>query len=304
MTRDGRICGGKPFTKGRVHYLLSNVIYTGRVNHKGQPYPGEHQAIVDTETWDQVQTILQQNGTNGGADLHNKYHAVLRGLLFCVPCGVGMIHSCTVQKARRYRYYVCYNAQQKGWDSCPTKSVPAHAVEKAVVDAIRRIGANPTLAAETLHQAREQIEKSRLGINGEHSALHKRLRWLNDALVKAAGEQSTDRLAELQDEIGVVERRLTEIEQEVADLERNTIDERDLKAALARFDPVWESLKTPEQIRLLRALIDKVGVDGPGHKITVSFRSAGIKDLCQAVAVKGVAHEKAEGRQDSSRSHI
>jgi site-specific DNA recombinase len=123
MTRDGWICGGKPFTKGRVHYLLSNVIYTGCVNHNGQYYPGEHEAIVDSQTWDQAQTILQHNGTNGGADLHNKYHAVLRGLLFCVPCGVGMIQTCTVQKARRYRYYVCYNAQQKGWDSCPTKSV-------------------------------------------------------------------------------------------------------------------------------------------------------------------------------------
>jgi site-specific DNA recombinase len=175
------------------------------------------------------------------------------------------------------------------------------------VDAIRRIGANPGLAAETLRQAREQVEKARKEIKGEHSALHRRLRWLNDALVKAAGEQATDRLAELQDETGVIERRLTEIEQEAVELERNTIDEHDLKASLGRFDPIWEALKTTEQIRLLKALIEKVGVDGPGRKITVSFRSAGIKDLCQAadeLSRQEEKHEKAQGRQNGGGFHI
>ena len=46
--------------------------------------------------------------------LDGKLGALLRGLLFCVPCGTAMMHTYTMRKSKRYRYYVCYNAQQQG----------------------------------------------------------------------------------------------------------------------------------------------------------------------------------------------
>jgi site-specific DNA recombinase len=66
-TGSGQIRGGKPFTKSLLYGLLTNVVYTGRVNHKGTLYPGEHEAIVERSTWEQVQGSLDRNGrTNGG----------------------------------------------------------------------------------------------------------------------------------------------------------------------------------------------------------------------------------------------
>ena len=37
---------------------------------------------------------------------------------------------------RRYRYYTCSAAQKKGWHTCPSKSVPAAALERFVLDQI------------------------------------------------------------------------------------------------------------------------------------------------------------------------
>jgi hypothetical protein len=34
---------------------------------------------------------------------------------------------------RRYTYYTCTGAQKRGWDSCPSKSVPAAALERFVL---------------------------------------------------------------------------------------------------------------------------------------------------------------------------
>ena len=31
---------------------------------------------------------------------------------------------------KRYRYYVCTSAQKRGWDSCPSKSIPAAQIEQ------------------------------------------------------------------------------------------------------------------------------------------------------------------------------
>jgi hypothetical protein len=37
------------------------VIYTGQVRHRGEIYPGEHEAIVDRETWEKVHAQLKAN---------------------------------------------------------------------------------------------------------------------------------------------------------------------------------------------------------------------------------------------------
>ena len=49
---DGRMSGGTAFSRGHLYSLLSNPIYIGRIPHKGRSYEGEHEAIIDAETWD------------------------------------------------------------------------------------------------------------------------------------------------------------------------------------------------------------------------------------------------------------
>ena len=59
--KEGETQGGKPFTKGGLYRLLTNPIYTGNVEFKGQVYDGEHEPIVETKTWESVQEILHRN---------------------------------------------------------------------------------------------------------------------------------------------------------------------------------------------------------------------------------------------------
>jgi hypothetical protein len=42
------------------------------------------------------------------------------------------------KKDRRYAYYVCLNAQRRGWAVCPAKSLPAHGIEESVLAQIRK----------------------------------------------------------------------------------------------------------------------------------------------------------------------
>ena len=156
-TRKGQVRGGKPFTKTNLHQLLTNVTYLGKVKHKTDIHEGEHAAIVDPETWQRVQALLVRDGRSGGALVRNQFGALLKGLLFCVPCGCAMTpaHS-TRNGTKRYRYYTCTGAQKKGWHSCPSKSIPAGEIEKFVVEQIRTIGHDPTLWRQTFAAARAQ----------------------------------------------------------------------------------------------------------------------------------------------------
>jgi site-specific DNA recombinase len=60
VTKRGESYGGKAFTKGRLYRLLTNPIYTGRIEFKGEFYEGEHQAIVEAATWESVQGTLHR----------------------------------------------------------------------------------------------------------------------------------------------------------------------------------------------------------------------------------------------------
>src|SRR5260370_20720485 len=48
-----------------------------------------------------------------------------------------MTPSHSTKGTRRYRYYVCCAAQKRGWQSCPSKAVPAGGLEQWVLDHIR-----------------------------------------------------------------------------------------------------------------------------------------------------------------------
>ncbi len=303
ITKKGNEHGGAPFTKNTLFRLLTNVIYIGKVSYKGTIYPGEHDAIVDAKVWKRVQELLRRNGRNGGKEVRNKYGALLKGLLYCVPCNTAMVHTYTAKKnGRRYRYYVCLNAQQRGWDACPTKSVNAHDLETFVVDHIRGLGSDGEIVAETIRQVREKSEKRMTELERERRTLERKLRQLHAKLrelaTKAAAPGSdvsltADRLADLQDQIRSIEQRMTSIREEVLSLEREAVDESDLVKALSIFDPVWESLNSRERHRVMHLLIDRIAYDGRDGSVTVSFRSLGIKALCsEANMVYGGEHDE------------
>jgi hypothetical protein len=45
---------GNQIDKKYLYRLVSNRAYIGEAVHKSDSYPGEHDAIIDRETWDHV----------------------------------------------------------------------------------------------------------------------------------------------------------------------------------------------------------------------------------------------------------
>ena len=189
---DGKVRGGQRIAKGTMHGILTNAIYTGMVEPKGCLYPGEQELIIDQITRDPVHETRRRNNGDNGASLKNKFGALPRGLLFCVPCGTPMMHTYTMRKSKRNRYYVCYNAQQKWWKSCETKSVPAQAIETAVLESIRRIGTDPKLAEAVATEALNQVARRRHEVGQESEAQRRSLRQLTQSLAREAADASMD----------------------------------------------------------------------------------------------------------------
>jgi site-specific DNA recombinase len=145
LTRRGRVRGGQPFTKGSLYHLLTNVTYIGQVRYHHEVHPGEQSAIVNLAVWQEVQKLLAQNGRARAVAKRSSSQALLQGLLHCRPCGCAMTPAHVTNGNRRYRYYTCSAAQKKGWHTCPSKSLPATAIERFILEQIASEGKDRTL---------------------------------------------------------------------------------------------------------------------------------------------------------------
>jgi site-specific DNA recombinase len=154
-TKQGRQFGGGAFDVHALRRLLTNATYLGKIPFEGETFDAEHEAIVERDVWDRVQTMIGGGATTGTRRRSTRApKAPLAGLLRCVACDAAMTPSYAQKGGHRWRYYVCWKAHRKGWSTCPAKTLPAHQIERFVVDRIRAIGTDPELVAATLEEAR------------------------------------------------------------------------------------------------------------------------------------------------------
>ncbi|MEP2980457.1 MAG: recombinase family protein [Lentilitoribacter sp.] len=98
--------GDVPFSKGHIHFILTNPIYAGRIRHKDTVYDGQHPHIINPQIWDEVQIQLQADARKNRTQ---KTGAVDQSkLLGKIYDGNGerFTPSHSKKGKRRYRYYV------------------------------------------------------------------------------------------------------------------------------------------------------------------------------------------------------
>ena len=144
---------GNGMDKKYIYRLLGNRAYIGEAVHKGESYPGEHDAIIDRETWDRVHAILTESPRTRAANTRTETPALLKGLLYG-PDGAAFSPSHTRKGARLYRYYVSQSVLKHGAGSCPIGRVPAGDIEDAVIDQLRAVFRQPEIVAGTWKAAR------------------------------------------------------------------------------------------------------------------------------------------------------
>ncbi|MDE3066402.1 MAG: recombinase family protein, partial [Verrucomicrobiota bacterium] len=114
---------GKPWSKDSVRWFLSNRIYIGVMEWKGETYEGKYKTFISRELFDKVQKVLKNRCKP--RRVRNGHHFPFCGLFHCT-CGSMMSAQWAKGNGGLYRYYRC---TRKAGD-CAEPYVQ----EKAVVD--------------------------------------------------------------------------------------------------------------------------------------------------------------------------
>jgi site-specific DNA recombinase len=117
---------GNPFCDSAIWNILKNQVYTGKIVHRSDVYPGQHEPIVSKELFDDVQRLMSEAPRQTP---NPDNHLPFAGIVRCRECGSTMSVAFTNKQnksgRKKYFYYRCGSVGHKGKDACRTKQIGA-----------------------------------------------------------------------------------------------------------------------------------------------------------------------------------
>lgn len=151
---------GKEWDGNKLYHLLHNCTYIGRLPYKGESYEGQHEGIVDKETWEMVQRYLTNDPRQGIYAHRNETVVPLKGLVYCGHCGCPMTQAVTHNHGRYYSYFRCSKDAKRATSICPVRAVAGDQVERVVFSRLTSVLHTPVMLARIEGVA--DIEAARL----------------------------------------------------------------------------------------------------------------------------------------------
>ena len=267
--------GGKRFTIDTVYRLLNNPIYIGKVRHKDQSYPGEHEAIIDRQLWDLVRELMKENAPVAAGYHKNNIASPFKGLLRCGHCGgaFGISYARNNKKNsdnRRYMYYLCIKDEDRAERRCPLARIPAGDIDRMILEQMARIIKTPSMLAMVYNELRSYENQKRKTIKQQQRELEAKREKLRKQILDG-GDPAELRLqfAETEDKLARLKKQTGELgrEQSVHDL-LNTCDS---------IGAIWEELFPVERYRLVHLLFARIRIFSD-HMI-MDVKTDGLKSL-------------------------
>lgn len=182
---------GRRITKSRIHVLLTDPFYIGKIRWNDKIFPGKQEPLISEEVFNTVHQIL----TGRNTPKYSKHNFLYRGLIRCAECS-GTI-TWETQKGHIYGHCNHYrNCQQQSW------------TEENVVD----------------HQLLQGFNK--LEIQNEHI-----VNWLREALRQSHKDEIKyyeSSVGALNKNLGIIQNRIDRIYDEKLDgaIDKDTYDRR------------------------------------------------------------------------------
>lgn len=289
-SKTGKVFGDTKFKNNNVQSILKNIIYTGKVLYNGIAYSGMHEAIISDEVFNKAQEIIEYNRVER-PDFKNKANpGLLNHLLRCKACNSIMFHTYTSKKGKlKYQYYVCMNAQKRGYKNCQTRSVNALQMENAVVASLAQIAADSEFRKKALENVnkltREEIaafEKKRKTLCKNARELHDKIDNLKEDLKNPNGNQEEleRKLKSLAPKYEDYDRLLTDARVKEMALGQKLITDRELEEAfLIVKSPLWETLFPAQKHKVIKLMLKDIYFTAKDSKIELTLNHGGIKFL-------------------------
>jgi site-specific DNA recombinase len=187
---------------------------------------------------------------------------------------------------KRYRYYVCSQAQKRGWNHCPSQSVSAGPMERTVLEQIAKIGHDPEHLGKILNEASKQRRSRLADLESDRHRLEREFRILTESFAQANGasdngNQPVSGFETNQENIGHLERRLAENQEQALAFQQPALEVEQAAQALTALEQGFGVLPVIDQTRLILLMVQRVDYDGGQGKLALTLDPAGLVAVMQ-----------------------
>lgn len=242
---------GKEWNALKVRNMLSHARYAGIREHNGVHYPAEWPAIIDQDTWDELQAAIVYNArqyTQRGP--MRKF--LLTGFAYCGKCGNRMNTAPRQSKDGGYTRYVCRKVGPTGEvQGCGTVSRRTDPVDLLVSECI--IYRLETDEFDRMLEPTDDTKQLREAL-ARQATQRERIQEIRDGY--ATGELDKDEYRSL---LAMAQSTLEELSGTVERLGSKT-SRRGLPAS-HRARGVWESAHLQQRRDIVDALIERVVIN-------------------------------------------
>lgn len=246
-----------------VSTTLRNPLYIGMLPSKadGKPYKGEHEAIIDKETFDKVQDLLKARLEHVDPALKHPFKAshLLTGFTYCGECG-GRV-SCV--GTHKYSYYGCHKVNTSDprinkLPKCKTPNYRTNVLDQIIIDEVLKLAYD--------EKAIKALIKPRKTVN--HAKALKSLKNQKSRLVDLYAVGGID-LEELQIKINAIDEKILGFKNDVP--QEPELDFEKAKEIFSNAKSILETADVPQKRVLLQSLIKKIVLSGDEVQIYWRF---------------------------------
>ena len=264
----------KPVTKSTIEKILKNPYYAGVIRYNGVEYDGVHDALVDLDTFNSVQAIIESHHNGERTREHPHF---LKGLLYCKSCGSKMIVTYAKSKSGNiYPYYICAGRHRtkSAAQKCTLRAILIEEVEYQIEQIFKGITIKPSERMLLESEIQHHIDKEEKVFKLELDSLKKekdKLERRQEKLLEAHFNDAIP-LSLMKREQQAISKQLAAVEHEIKI--RSTTFE-DIKANLSlAFELIEDCGRTysaaNDNIKrlMIQAVFSKIWIDEDGKTST------------------------------------
>jgi site-specific DNA recombinase len=243
-----------------VKMTLQRDVYAGVVQYGRERAPGNHEPIIDMDTFERAQRELKQRLS--GRRAAGKY--LLSGLLRCGECGEPIVHHHVKRGEGKYvHYYVCTRKQKgkryyKGGPLCDSRHMPMDYLDEEVVKRVRDIATDPDILLDSDGDGEtSEVAATIENLETQLETVTRKLKRWYDAYEEEAidAKELSRRVRELEEERNRLELMLEEARDQL-----ETPDPTPVLDALRAINDAWDRMELDEKKVVLRAAIRQIRV--------------------------------------------
>ena len=289
------------FARGLIRGILDNPVYIGKIAYgksatekvKGtrdqyrrvvqDDYliaDGNHEAIIDNDTWEAAQKKRKETGVKWNKTHSLEHEHILSGLLKCPICGTGMAGTVRRRKNKKtgdYKddfYYRCLHRKKIDEEHfCNFRlSLNQDEINKAVEEVILRMTSSPGYSEAIAKKLGEKVDVSALENEkeqyraqlrqaiGEKNKLTAMLDKLDveDKHYDRKYQDMQDRLDTLYDRIADLEEKIDDVTDKISGAYDENLTSKQLCKVLLQFDEMFEEMTDLERKEFLYTLIERI----------------------------------------------